>query len=74
MKTGGKGEKGVYLGGTGVEHYQINVMCHDDPLKLKNGVTTNQISLDIPFCHTSSFSPVKTGAKMKQVLTGAEEA
>ena len=63
LKTGGKGEKGVYWGGAGVEHYQFNVVCHDDPLKLKNGVTTNQRSLDLPFCHTSSFSPVKTGEK-----------
>ena len=68
------GEKGLCRGGRGVEHYQINVVCHDDPLKLKNGVTTSQRSLDLPFCHTSPFSPVKTGAKVKQVLTGAEEA
>ena len=68
------GEKGVHWGGTDVEHYQINVVYQYDPLKLKTEITTTPRSLDPPFCHTSPFSPVKTGAKVKQVRTGAEEA
>ena len=58
------GEKGLCRGGRGVEHYQINVVCQNDPLNLKNGVITTQRSLDTPFCHTSSFSPVKIGEKV----------
>ena len=29
------GEKGLCRGGRGVEHYQINVVCQNDPLNLK---------------------------------------
>ena len=57
------GEKGLCRGGRGVEHYQINVVCQNDPLNLKNGVITTQRSLDTPFFYTSAFSPVKTGKK-----------
>ena len=70
MKTGEKGlcrdGRGVehYQGGRGVEHYQINVVSQNDPLNLKNGVIATQRSLDPPFCHTSSVSPVKIGEKV----------
>ena len=72
--TDEKGETGVHLGSTGVEHQQINVVYQYDPLKFKTEITTTPRSLDTPFCHTSPFLPVKTGAKVKQVRTGAEEA
>ena len=74
VKNRCKGETGVHWGGTDVENYQINVVYQYHPLKLKTEIKTTPRSLDPPFCHTSPFSPVKTGAKVKQVRTGAEEA
>ena len=39
-ETGEKGEPGVHWGGGGIEQYQTNIVCEDEPLKLKPWLQT----------------------------------